>query len=76
MGQWLHRTHGPGEKNSNGGQWKLESEMRINTYRAPRTVTTVAPELVTKIPHRSMAGTTQAEVTATIIFLTPLEYDE
>ena len=58
-------------KNSDCG-----SEIKINTYKAPRTVTTVAPELVAKTPHRSMAGTTQAEVTATIIFLTPLEYDE
>ena len=64
-----------GRKNSNGEQ-HLESEMRTNTYRAPRTVTTVAPKLVTKTPHRSMAGTMEAEATATIIFLTPLEHDK
>ena len=64
-------TEPTGWKNPNCG-----SETRIDTYRAPRTVTTVAPKLVTKTPHRSMAGTTQAVVTAIIIFLTPLEYDE
>ena len=61
----------PGKKDFDG-----ESEMKIDTYRAPRTVTTIAPRLVTKTPHRSMAGTTQAEATATSIFLTPLGYDE
>ena len=54
----------------------MKSEKRINTYSAPRTVTTVAPKFVTKTPHRSMAGTTEAEEKATIIFLTALEYDE
>ena len=55
---------------------RLESEKRINTYRAPRIVATVALEFVTKTPHRSMAETTEAEEKATIVFLTPLEYDE
>ena len=63
------------EKNSNGGQ-RLKNEMRINTYSAPGTVTTATPKLVTKTPHRSMAGTTEAGEKATIIFLTPLESDE
>lgn len=43
---------------------------------APKSVTAVAPKFVTKIPHRSMAGTTGAEARATIIFLTPLESNE
>ena len=73
MGLGLHRGHG--EKKLNGGQ-RLENEKRINTYRAPRTVTTVAPKFVTKTPHRSMAGTTEAEDKATIIFLIALKYDE
>ena len=50
--------------------------MRTNTYRAPRIVITVAPKFVTKTPHCSTAGTTEAEAIATIIFLTPLRYDE
>ena len=54
----------------------LESEERINTYSAPKIVVTVAPKFVTKTPHCSMAGTTEAEEKATIIFLTALEYDE
>ena len=54
----------------------MKSEKRINTYSAPRTVTTVAPKFVTKTPHCSMAVTTETEEKATIIFLTALEYDE
>ena len=69
-GWWLQRTHRV-KKNSSGG-----SGIKIDTYRAPRTVTAIAPKLVTKTPHRSMAGATQVEATATSIFLTPLEYDE
>ena len=52
------------------------SETRINTYRAPMIVTTVAPKLVAKTPHCPTAGTMEAEAIATNIFLTPLDYDE
>ena len=64
-----------GEKKSNDGQ-QLESEMRTDTYRAPRTVTTVAPKFVTKTPHCSTAGTMEVKAVATTTFLTALEYDE
>jgi len=47
--------------------------MRGDTYRAPRDVTTAAPELVTRTPHRSIAGMTEADAIANIMFLTPLE---
>ena len=56
-----------------GSGWRVKRE---STQTEPRTVATVAPEFVAKTPHRSMAGTTEAEEKATIIFLTPLEYDE
>ena len=47
--------------------------MRGGTYRAPRDVTTAAPKLVTRTPHRSMAGMMEADAIANIKFLTPLE---
>ena len=69
---------GRGRQHWNGRQ-RPECEMKTNTYRAPRTVTMVEPKFVTKTPHRSMAGTTEAGDMATIdiILLTPLNtYDE
>ena len=66
---------GTEEKNSNGGQ-RSKSEARTNTHRALRIVATVASKFVTKLPYRSMAGTTEVEDMATVIFLTPLKYDE
>ena len=70
-GGYIEATGG----DSIGGQ-RWEVETRISTHRARRTVATVALNFVTKILHCSMAGTTEAEEKATIIFLAALEYDE
>lgn len=58
------------------GKELLESETsrgRIHTHNVPRIEATVAPEFVTKTPHRSVAETIKTEPMATIIFPTPLE---
>ena len=55
-----------------GGK-KNKNKVRGDTHRAPRDVTTVAPELVARTPHRSTAGMTEVDAIANIKFLTPLE---
>jgi len=52
---------------------RQKNKLSGNAYRAPRDVTTVAPKLVTRTPHRSTAGTTEVDAIANIKFLTPLE---
>jgi len=52
---------------------EIKQVMR-ETYRAPRDVRIAAPELVTRTPHRSMAGMMLADAIANIKFLTPLEH--
>lgn len=67
MAGWSRGVRGEGL----GG---LGSEKKLRkTYRAPRDVTTAAPKLVTRTPHRSMEGIMPADAVAIIKFLIPLE---
>ena len=52
-------------------EWEM-TEARRETYRAPRSAKTVAPESVTRTPHRSTEGTMAVDAIAIIKLLTPL----